>query len=256
MNGIGKQAVAVRREGAVLVLSIDRFERRNSMNRQLVDQARQALLIADTDPTIRAVLLRGEGGGFCAGSDLRYIAGLTLEDMARFEQECGDLGRLIGLISKPVVASIEGFAIGGGFALAACCDIVVAEEKSRWSLPEVPLGWLTPWGLKPLIERVGNVKARQLCYCLEELSAAECRAIGLVDYVVADGTADSEAMRIANQIAGLPHAAVSATKRLFSQLMLRDAETIDFEANRLFVENCRQPEARATLEAKKAKVSS
>ena len=255
MSGNDKKAIAVRREGAVLVLSIDRFERRNSMNRQLVEEARRELLQADTDPTVRAVLLRGEGGGFCAGSDLRYIAGLQLEEMARFEQECGDLGRLIGLISKPVVASIENFAIGGGFALAACCDIVVAEKRSRWSMPEVPLGWLTPWGLKPLIERVGHVKARQLCYCLEVLTADECQAIGLVDYVVEDGAADQEALRIATKIAGLPQAAVAATKRLFSQLMMREAETIDFEANRLFVENCRQPEARATLDGQRVKVA-
>jgi enoyl-CoA hydratase/carnithine racemase len=254
MNG-NRPAIALSREGAVLVLSIDRFERRNAMNREFIDDTRNALLLADTDQAVRAVVLRGKGGGFCAGSDLRYIASLQLEQMARFEQECGDLGRLIGLISKPVVASVEGFAIGGGFALAACCDIVVAGRQSRWSMPEVPLGWLTPWGLKPLIERVGNVKARQLCYCLEELSASACQAIGLVDYVVDDGQADQESLRIAAKIASLPPAAVAATKRLFSQIILRDAETIDFEANRLFVDNCKQSEARATLEATRAKVA-
>lgn len=235
----------------VLTLSIDRFERRNSMNGQLVREARQALLEADSDSSVRAILLRGEGGGFCAGSDLRYIAGLDTAQMSQFEQECGDIGRLIGYISKPVVASIQGFAIGGGFTLAACCDVVVAEETSKWSMPEVPLGWLTPWGLKPLIERVGHVKARQLCFCLDELNALECKNIGLVDYVVADGTADIEAFKLAEKLARLPPAAVRATKRLFSGLMLRDAEAIDFEANRLFVENCQHPEAQATLEAKR-----
>lgn len=250
MTGDNK-ALAARQDGHVLILSIDRFERRNSMNRQLVQEARQALQAADADASVRAIVLRGEGGGFCAGSDLRYIAGLDLAEMARFEQECGDLGRLIGLISKPVVASIEGFAIGGGFTLAACCDIVVAERSSRWSMPEVPLGWLTPWGLKPLIERVGHVKARQLCYCLEALSAEQCLSIGLVDYVVDDGAADQQAIRLAQGLARLPPAAVQATRRIFSSLMLRDAETIDYEANRLFVENCQQPEALATLASKR-----
>lgn len=249
------KALSARQDRQVLVLSIDRFERRNSMNRQLVQEARQALHAADTNPDVRAVVLRGEGGGFCAGSDLRYIASLDDAEMARFEQECGDLGRLIGFISKPVVASIEGFAIGGGFTLAACCDVVVAEQRSRWSMPEVPLGWLTPWGLKPLIERVGNVKARQLCYCLEELTAEQCLSIGLVDYVVDDGTADAEAIRLAHKLAKLPPAAVQATKRLFAGQMLRDAESIDYEANRLFAENCRQPEAQATLQSKRKGVA-
>ena len=73
--------------------------------------------------------------------------------MSRFEQETGDVARLIGFMTKPVVAAVEGFAMGGGFILATSCDLVVASRGSRWNLPEVPIGWLTPWGIKSLVAR-------------------------------------------------------------------------------------------------------
>jgi enoyl-CoA hydratase/carnithine racemase len=242
-------------ENGVLVLAIDRFARRNSMDQALVNALRETLWRADRDPEVKAIVLQGKSGGFCAGSDLGFISTLSLEDMGRFEQECGDIGRLIGFVSKPVVAAVAGFAIGGGFTLAACCDIVVAGRESRWSMPEVPLGWLTPWGLKPLIERVGTAQARRLCYCLEQLDGKQAQAIGLVDYAVSDDEVEAFALQIAMKLAVLPAPAVAATRRLFAGLMLRDAEAIDFEANRLFLENCREPAATQTLERKRKGVA-
>ena len=255
MTDFSSRVLRHERAGATLILLIDRFGQRNSMNRQLVHEIRQALTAADRDPEIGAVVLTGDGGGFCAGSDLRFLAQLELPDVGAFEQECADLGRLMVTSATPIVGAVEGFAIGGGLTLAACCDIVVAGRNSRWSMPEVPLGWLTPWGLKPLAERVGHVKARQLCFCLEELSGEQCATIGLVDYVVDDGDVHSKALEIAQKLAALPLPAVRATKRLFSGLMVREAETIDIEANRLFLENCREPAARATLEAQRARAA-
>jgi len=231
----------------IATLTILRPARRNSMDRGLVEAMRAALLRIDGDPEIAAIVLCGADPGFCAGSDLGFIGKLDTAAMARFEQECADLGRLMTFISKPVIAAVEGFAIGGGFTLATCCDIVVAARGSRWNLPEVPIGWLTPWGLKSLITRVGLVRARNLCFCLEPLGGTEAQAIGIADYMSEDGGALIRATDIARTIAALPMPAVAATKRLFSTYLMRDAEAIDFEANRLFVENCREPVAQATL---------
>lgn len=231
----------------VATLSINRMARRNSMDRALVKALRNALLRFDNDSAVKAIILRGRESGFCAGSDLKFIASLDLADMARFEQECGDLGRLIGLISKPVIAAVEQFAIGGGFTLAACCDLVVAGKKSQWNMPEVPLGWITPWGLKPLVERVGNVRARQLCFCLETLDGDAAAQIGLVDYAVPDGDVQQFAAELARKLVALPQPPVAAVKRFFSTPILRDAEVYDFEANRLFVDNCRKESAMKTF---------
>lgn len=244
---ITRQVLQEETKGGVAVLTILRPARRNSMDRGLVEAMRAALLRFDTDRDVAAIVLAGADPGFCAGSDLGFIGKLDTAAMARFEQECADLGRLMSFVSKPMIAAVEGFAIGGGFTLATCCDIVVAAKGSRWSLPEVPIGWLTPWGLRSLITRVGLVRARNLCFCLEPLSGSEALGIGVADYVSEDGGALARAMEIANKIRSLPMPAVAATKRLFSTYLMRDAEAIDFEANRLFVENCREPVAQATL---------
>lgn len=136
----------LRREslGSVELLTITRPKRRNAMDRSLIDALRAALLALEDANSVSAVVLNGTDPGFCAGSDLKFIGGLDLETMSRFEQETGDVARLIGFMTKPVVAAVEGFAMGGGFILATSCDLVVASRGSRWNLPEVPIGWLTP----------------------------------------------------------------------------------------------------------------
>lgn len=241
------KVVGIERRGAVAVVTLLRSARRNAMDQALVDGVKDALLNLDRDNNIGAIVMVGAAPGFSAGSDLKFIGNLDLEVMGRFEQECGDLGRLMGFLETPVVAAVEMFAVGGGFTLATSCDIVVAGRGSQWSLPEVPHGWLTPWGIKSLVSRVGLVKARQLCFCLETLDGEAARAIGIVDYCCDDGKALETALAIAEKVAKLPRPAIRATKRFFSNYLMEDAEAMDFEANRLFLDNCRGTAAQQTL---------
>lgn len=241
------KVVSIERRGAVAVVTLLRSARRNAMDQALVDGVKDALLNLDRDNNIGAIVMVGAAPGFSAGSDLKFIGNLDLEVMGRFEQECGDLGRLMGFLETPVVAAVEMFAVGGGFTLATSCDIVVAGRGSQWSLPEVPHGWLTPWGIKSLVSRVGLVKARQLCFCLETLDGEAARAIGIVDYCCDDGKALETALAIAEKVAKLPRPAIRATKRFFSNYLMEDAEAMDFEANRLFLDNCRETAAQQTL---------
>ena len=242
-----QSVVGIEMCGAVAIVTLLRSARRNAMDQALVDGVKAALLELDRDHNVGAVVLVGAAPGFSAGSDLKFIGNLDLEVMGRFEQECGDLGRLIGFLETPVIAAVEMFAVGGGFTLATSCDVVVAGRGSQWSLPEVPHGWLTPWGIKSLVSRVGLVKARQLCFCLEPLDGEAAREIGVVDYCCDDGAALETALTIAGKIAALPRPAVRATKRFFSNYLMEDAEAMDFEANRLFLDNCRESAAQQTL---------
>jgi len=239
--------VHIAQEG-VARLTLDRPACRNAMDQRLIDALRQALLALDRDQAVRAIVLEGAGKGFCAGSDLKHIGALSIDDMGRFEQETGDVARLIGFLAKPVVAAVESFAIGGGFILAASCDVVVAGRGSRWSLPEVPHGWLTPWGLNALVQRVGRVRARNLCWCMETLDGGQAAAIGLVDQLADDGQAGARALALAAGLAALPVPAVAATKRFFAGGIMREAETMDVQANLLFMENCTHAQARRTLD--------
>src|SRR6478735_4293673 len=99
----------LRREslGSVELLTITRPKRRNAMDRSLIDALRAALLALEDANSVSAVVLNGTDPGFCAGSDLKFIGGLDLETMSRFEQETGDVARLIGFMTKPVVAAVE-----------------------------------------------------------------------------------------------------------------------------------------------------
>jgi len=238
----------VGRRDRIAIVSLNRPERRNAMDRDLVAALVQALRRLDADPGVAAIVLRGEAPGFCAGSDLKFIGRLALEEICRFEAETGDMARLLGFLGKPVIASVEGFALGGGFILAISCDLVVSSHSARWHLPEVPIGWLTPWGLQALVARVGAVAARKLCFASEALDGRDAGRLGLVDHLTEPGGADDAAIALAGRLAALPVAAVSATKRFFMPDVLNRSEVFDAQANEAFAGNCRHPAARATLE--------
>lgn len=234
--------------GRIGIVLLNRPDRRNAMDRDLVAALVKALRGLDADPEIAAIVLKGEAPGFCAGSDLKFIGRLSLEDTCRFEAETGDMARLLGFLRKPVIASVEGFALGGGFILAISCDLVVSAHTARWHLPEVPIGWLTPWGLSALIARVGAVAARKLCFASEAFDGREAKRLGLIDHLAVPGQADEMAMALAQRLAVLPAEAVVATKRFFVPDILGGSEVLDVTANAVFADNCRHPVARATLE--------
>ncbi|MBR1125138.1 enoyl-CoA hydratase/isomerase family protein [Bradyrhizobium lablabi] len=235
-------------QGRIGILSINRPQRRNAMDRDLVAALVGAFRRFDADPDIAAIVLTGESPGFCAGSDLKFIGRLSLEEMCRFEAETGDMARLIGFVRKPVIAAVEGFALGGGFILAVSCDLVVSSDSARWHLPEVPIGWLTPWGLGALVARVGAVSARKLCFASEAFDGREAMRLGVVDHLAESGRALETAIALAQRLADLPAASVSATKRFFTPGISGLSEVLDIEANEVFAGNCRHPVARETLE--------
>ncbi len=148
--------------GEIAILTIDRPSRRNSLGLQLIEELTAELDRADRDPATRVIVLTGSAPGFCAGSDLKELAGMDLAGMGAHEARTAALARSIALMNKPVVAGIEGFALGGGFVLAVSCDVVVSELSTRWHLPEVTIGWIPPWGIQALVARVGPVTARRL----------------------------------------------------------------------------------------------
>jgi enoyl-CoA hydratase/carnithine racemase len=235
-------------QGRIGIISLNRPQRRNAMDRDLVAALVGAFRRLDADQDVAAIVLTGQAPGFCAGSDLKFIGRLSLEEMCRFEAETGDMARLIGFVRKPVIAAVEGFALGGGFILAVSCDLVVSSHSARWHLPEVPIGWLTPWGLGALISRSGPVAARKLCFASEAFDGCEAKRLGLVDHLAEEGNAREVALALAQRLAALPAEAVSATKRFFAPGISGMSEVLDVQANEVFAGNCGHPVARATLE--------
>jgi enoyl-CoA hydratase/carnithine racemase len=238
----------VERRGAVAVLTINRSHRRNALGDALVAQLRQMLNRNDADPQIKATVLTGCAPGFCAGSDLKELASMSLDDMCAHEARTAAFCREIALLQKPVIAAVEGFALGGGFVLAASCDIVVTARSTRWNLPEVEIGWIPPWGLESLTNRVGVVRARQLTWGGQPFLGEEAVQLGLADHLTEDDHAVERALSIGESLGRLPQEAVSATKLYFATHAARNGESGDALASRMFKDNCGGTTAKATLQ--------
>lgn len=244
--------LGVERRGAVAVLRLHRPDRRNALDGALVDELDAALTAADDDPGVRAVVLTGSPPGFCAGSDLRELAGLPRAGTVRHEERTGLVARRLQWLPMPVVAAVEGFAVGGGFFLAASCDLVVSADDARWHLPEVPLGWIPPWGLQALVARVGPVAARRLVWGAELLAARDLHRLGAVDELVPPGNAEAHAFDLAERLAALPPHAVAATKRALADAAAGPGEALDARAARQFGDDVGTPAARATFDRYRA----
>lgn len=240
--------IQVEHQGRVAVLTIRRPERRNALGSDIVAMLSAAMEAQGASTDVGAIVLTGEAPSFCAGSDLKELGQLDVDGMVSHELETGRIARRIGMLEVPVIAAVEGHALGGGFILAASCDLVVTAENAIWSLPEVPNGWLPPWGLKALAARVGNAPARRLVWGYEVIDGTTALQLGVADYSVPGGAALGEAIKIATKIAALPRNAVTSTKLYFQSEMLRDAELWDERAARAFAEDCRHPTAGKTLQ--------
>jgi enoyl-CoA hydratase/carnithine racemase len=168
--------------------------------------------------------------------------------MREHEAHTASLTRSFAMLDTPLIAGVDGFALGGGFVLAISCDVVVTSADARWHLPEVSIGWIPPWGLQALVARVGPVVARRLTWGAEAFDGREAHRVGIADYVAGPSeTVLDAALHRAAQLAALPQPAVSSTKQFFAPLIGGTGETFDVAANRMFANDCGHPVAQATL---------
>lgn len=237
----------VETKGSVRRLILNRPERRNALGREMVSQLLAEVKKAEQDPAIRAIVLTAVAPAFCAGSDLKELSGLSVAEMCAHEAETAAAARYFSSLSKPIIAAVEGYALGGGFILAACCDVVISAENTRWHLPEVSNGWLPPWGLQALISRTGAHRARWLCWGVEPVYGQQAQSIGLVDQVCEPLQADAHAMMVAEKFALLPPESVASCKRYFDPFLNQHVEHLDRVASLYFATDCQGSHARATL---------
>ncbi|HEV7209622.1 MAG TPA: crotonase/enoyl-CoA hydratase family protein [Mycobacteriales bacterium] len=197
--------VVVERAGAVVTVILNRPERRNAVDEFTAAALVTAFADFEADSTASVAVLTGAGGSFCAGADLTAIAAGAGNRLSADGD--GPMGPSRMLLSKPVIAAIEGYAVAGGLELALWCDLrVVAEDAvlgvfcRRWGVP------LIDGGTVRLPRLVGVGRALDLIMTGRPVGAAEALAIGLADRVVAPGSARSAAEQLADDIAALPQA--------------------------------------------------
>jgi len=236
-----------RRDGYA-VLTMDRPARRNALGSGSMTDLAAVLETLAADPSCRAVVLTGAGPGFCAGSDLAELA--SLDGPGRVAHEAATAAVVRGLSAHPVpvIAAVEGYALGGGLVIATACDLVVSARMARWSMPEVPKGFFPPWGMAPLMARVGPVTAQLIAFGIEEMDGEDALRLGVADRLAADGQALVAACDRAERLAALPDGAMRAVKRFFGPEFAARAEALDARASGLFAKDCDGPDARATFE--------
>jgi len=188
------------RDGRVGLLRLDRPEVRNALSAELLVALTAALERLDADESVHVIVLTGGDRFFAAGADIAAMAGATSAEMAARPQ-LGCWQRL-RQIRKPIVAAVNGFALGGGAELVWVCDLIVAGESARFGQPEIMLGLMPGGGATQRLPRtVGKARAMELALLGEPISAWAALDLGLVNRVVPDELVLSEALRLARRIA-------------------------------------------------------
>jgi enoyl-CoA hydratase len=213
--------VRVERRGAVQLITFDRPEVRNAVNREMSQLVAAAMDELDADDALSVGVVTGAGGFFSAGMDLKAFArgefpGVPVRGFAGMTQKASD---------KPLIAAVEGPALAGGFELAVACDLIVAGRSATFGIPEVRRGLVAiAGGLRQLARRVPRGIAKELALTGDPIDAARAAELGLVNRVVEDGGALDAALELARRIAANAPLALTATKRILDQLDAWDGD--------------------------------
>ncbi|WP_137293941.1 enoyl-CoA hydratase-related protein [Nocardioides dongxiaopingii] len=197
----------VERDGAVLVLTMNRPRQRNALDRELTDALSAALDLLDDDPSLHVGILAGRGPAFCAGTDLH-------EPSSPATDRGGEYGLVRRRRGTPLVAAVEGPALGGGFELVLACDLVVAGRDARFGLPEVARGLVaTCAGLFRSADRLPPAIAAEMLLTGDPVGAERAHQVGLVNVLAEPGQALERARELAARITRNSPDAVSASLR-------------------------------------------
>lgn len=240
--------VIVTDDGPVRTVRMNRPEKKNALTVPMYEALAAALEGAAGAGAVRCVVMAGAPGAFCAGNDLQDF----LHAAAHAEGLAPPLLRFLQALAraeKPLVAAVNGIAVGIGTTMLLHCDHVVAASDARFSTPFVHLG-LVPEAASSLLapRRMGHARAFSLLAMGRPLDAAAAQAAGIVNTVVGGSQVEDEAMKAAREIAALPAEALAATRRLLRGAPDEAVERIEEEAD-LFAIRLASPEARAAFEA-------
>lgn len=220
-SSVGMDPVLVEQDGPVAIITINRPKARNAINRAVSDGIATALQRADADDSIRAIVITGAGGNFCAGADLKEVMqGGQLFATEGPNAAWGLAGSTERTTSKPIIAAVEGNAFGGGFEVALAADIIVADPSARFALPEVKVGLIAgAGGVIRLCRLMPEKIALDLLLTGDPIDAPRALAHGVVSRISAPGEALAEAVTLAKHIATNAPYSVVATKRLARHLV-------------------------------------
>lgn len=202
-------------------ITLNRPEKRNALNDELIDSVKELLRRAEADDEVRVVLLTGAGDDFCSGADLAALQKISTASVAENLEDAAalmDLFTLIRSLRQPVIAAVKGRALAGGCGLASACDLVLAGRSSRFGYPEVKIGFVPAMVMAILRRNISEKRAFELLTLGNEISAEQAIAFGLANRIIDDEAFDDEVDAFIDQFNKTSSSAVALTKKLLYQI--------------------------------------
>ena len=210
--------LVVEKEERVAVIFIDRPRFMNALNTETLKELEHCLRSLDERDEVRVVLMTGRGRCFVAGADVKEMQGMSPEEAFHFSRLGHRVMDLIQEMGKPVIAVVNGFALGGGLELALSCDLIIASEKARLGLPEVNVGVFPGFGGTQRLSRlIGMSKAKEMIFTGEAVDSKRAYEIGLVNQVLPDGELLSRTKELAATMAEKSGEALKLAKKAMNQ---------------------------------------
>jgi len=203
--------VTEEKEPFIALIELNRPKELNALNRQLMEEVRDALLLLDKNDKVRVIIITGNEKAFAAGADIKQMADKSAIDMLMIDQF--STWDQIRKTKKPIIAAVSGFALGGGCEFAMTCDMIIASESAKFGQPEIKIGTMPgAGGTQRLTKAIGKAKAMELILTGRFLSANEAHFYGLVNKVVPVEMYMQEAMTLAKEIATMSPVATQLAK--------------------------------------------
>jgi enoyl-CoA hydratase len=214
------------RRGAVALLVLDRPEALNALDRETLEQFEAAVIAVGEDPSVRALVVTGEGRAFAAGADIAEMSAFSPLEAEAFSRLGHSAFAALEALAIPTLAAVNGFALGGGCELALACDWIYASTKARFGQPEVKLGLIPGFGgTSRLLRRVGAAWACEMVLTGERLGADDALRIGLVNRIFEPEALLDAAIAAAETIAANGPVAVALAKRVMQEGQDADVRT-------------------------------
>ncbi|MEK6324304.1 MAG: enoyl-CoA hydratase/isomerase family protein [Acidobacteriota bacterium] len=250
------ETLNINANGAIGHLTLNRPERLNAMNSTMLRELAEAARWFDTQPEVRVVIVRGAGRAFCAGADLKDPSRTDADDAWLTRRAAAQAGsRMMDAIeqmSATTIASVHGYAVGGAVLLVAACDLRVAAETARFSIPEVELGIPLAWGGIPrLVREIGPAMTKELVMTCRQFTPQEAKAMGFVNRVVTPDELEHETAKLAEEIAAMPAVPVAITKEHVNAVTRAMASHTSYADGEVLLSALSSPES---LQARKAYV--
>ena len=262
MSGQAYTTIGLSRDGAVARLTLNRPQRRNALTHEMMLELEDAFGRVRDDPACRILVLRGAGGHFCAGGDLDAMADMpakpmdgTVDPLIPAYRQFGDALLALNTLPQATIAIVEGSAVGGGFGMACCSDVVVLHESARFGVPEPRVGFIPSQIIPFVVRRLGEGVMRDLAVTGRVIDAAEAHRLGIGQHLCRTGV-ELEAVLsgLISDISRMEPSAVATAKRLVLTCAVADSAAVLDDAAESLAGLLRRPQASEGIEAFMAKV--